>query len=169
MGIDIAVNAFMESMECPATVMFSKIIALIFEPAILIVFSLIVASYIYIKSSKIKGILFGVAIIITGIIIFVTKELFRRGRPLNALIFESSFSFPSGHAIMGVVFFGLVVYLFVKKDYKVWGIVVASLLILLIGLSRIYLRVHWFTDVFAGFVLGGIILVICIFFFRKIS
>ena len=164
---DTVVNSFMQSIENPAMVAFSKVLAPIFDPVVLIVLSLIIIPYVYMKSSKRKGILFGGVIIITGGIILAAKETFQRARPMGSLVPEFSYSFPSGHATMAVVFFGLLVYLFVNKKYKVHGIVVASLLMILIGLSRIYLRVHWMTDVLGGFVLGGIILAVGIWAFRK--
>jgi len=163
---DAVVNAFMVSMEGPMLVAVSKAIAPIFDPIVLIVLSLIIAPYIYMKSSRIKGLFFGGIMILTGGIIFVAKETFQRLRPENALLLELSYSFPSGHATIAVVFFGLLVYLFVNKKYSVHGIVVASLLVILIGLSRLYLRVHWLTDVLGGFVLGGIILAVGIWLAR---
>jgi len=166
---DTVVNTFMQSIENPGMVAFSKMLAPIFDPVVLIIFSLIIMPYIYIKSSKRNGILFGGVMIITGAIILVAKETFQRARPIGSLAPELGFSFPSGHATIAVVFFGLLVYLFVSKKYKVSGIVVASLLVILVGFSRLYLRVHWLTDILGGFVLGGIILVVSILIFRKIS
>lgn len=158
MLIDTATNAFMQSMECPFLISVLKVIALIFDPIALVILSLVIAPYIYVKSSKKKGVFFGGVIIFTGAVILVVKEIFGRVRPFNSLVPELGFSFPSGHATIAVVFFGLLVYLFVSKKYKVHGIIVASLLVFFIGLSRVYLRVHWLTDVLGGFVLGGIIL-----------
>ena len=163
---DTVVNGFMHSVENPVLTTVSEMITPIFDPVVVIVFSLIIAFYIYIKSSKAKGIFFGAMVLITGGIIFALKWTFERARPMNALVSELGFSFPSGHATMAVVFFGLLVHLFVSKKYKIHGIVVASLLVLFIGLSRIYLRVHWLTDVIGGFVIGGIILFVGIWVFN---
>jgi len=148
----------MQSIESSVLVSISKAIAPIFDPVVLIVLSLVVAPYIYMKSSKKNGIIFGAMILITGGIIWVLKQTFGRLRPLEALSTELSYSFPSGHATMAVVFFGILIYLFVSKKYRVWGIVVASLLVLFVGFSRLYLRVHWLTDVLGGFIIGGVIL-----------
>lgn len=167
MILDVAVNAFMQTIETPVLTVVSKTIAPIFDPIVLIVLSLIIVPYIYIKSSRRNGVLFGITIVITGGLIVALKQTFERMRPLNTLLPELSSSFPSGHATMAVVFFGLLVHLFVSKKYKVHGIIIAGLIVALIGLSRVYLRVHWLTDVLGGFVFGGIILAVSIWAFRK--
>lgn len=169
MIIDTAVNAFMQSIETPVLTMVSKTIAPIFDPIVLIVLSLIIAPYIYIKSSRRNGVLFGVVIVVSGGLIMALKQTFERMRPLNALLPELSSSFPSGHATMAVVFFGLLVHLFVSKRYKIHGIVIVGLMVLIVGLSRVYLRVHWLTDILGGFVFGGIILAVGIWIFRETS
>ena len=88
----------------------------------------------------------------------ILKHLIARPRPLLGLIEETGFSFPSAHAMIAVTFFGLLIYIF-KDSFKNKlgkGIFIGglSLLIILIGLSRVYLGVHWFSDVVAGFALG---------------
>ncbi len=93
------------------------------------------------------------------IIMFALKFLFNRARPPMPLIREvSGLSFPSGHAFMGFTFFSIVIY-FVYRDVK--NIFIKYVLILLlvftiitIGFSRIYLRVHYTTDVIAGYCFG---------------
>ena len=96
--------------------------------------------------------------VISGIIIKISKEVFQRARPLSSIINETNFTFPSGHATITVVFLGLITYLFSKKDSKKQMTIVTIFLILFIGFTRIYLRVHWFTDVITGFILGSVIL-----------
>jgi undecaprenyl-diphosphatase len=90
---------------------------------------------------------------------YFMKLFFHRPRPADPLISPlKNFSYPSGHATSGFIFYGLLVYLVWKtnipKPYK-W--LTASILILfslLIGFSRIYLRVHYASDVVAGFCIG---------------
>ena len=169
MLIDTITNSFMQSIEIPFLISLSKIIAFIFDPVVIAIASLIIAIFIYLKKSKKQGIFFAVTILITGIIIKVSKEIFQRARPLNAVIQESSFSLPSGHTMIAVVFFGLLVYLFVNKKYRICGMVVSGLLVIFIGLSRLYLRVHWLTDILTGLIVGTIILIFSILVFKKIS
>ena len=100
------------------------------------------------------------------------KRIIRRARPIGvALIKETGFSFPSGHSMVGFAFYGFIIYLIYKsklnKTLKVLLIALFSLLIISIGLSRIYLGVHHATDVIGGFALGYICLYIFIEFIYK--
>ena len=90
----------------------------------------------------------------------IVKTLFSRQRPLleNALIVENSFSYPSGHALIAITFYGLlIIYLqkTLKTTYKkVIVVLLGVILILAVGLSRIYLGVHWPSDVLASYLIG---------------
>ena len=167
MTIDIATNALAQQIENPTLTIFSKIIAHTFDPIVLVIIGILIASYIYIKVSKKKGIFLAATILITGILIKIFKEIFQRARPLNSLIPESSFAMPSGHATMIIVFFGLIIYSLTNKKHRKTTLIITALISLIIGLTRIYLRVHWLTDVIAGFILGGIILTIAILIYKK--
>ncbi len=166
MLIDIATNAFMQSIQNPVLTTFSKFIAIAFDPITLIIISLIIAIFLYFKNSKNQAIFLASTILTTGIIVQLLKETFQRARPLNALISKSGFAFPSGSTTVALVFFGLMIYLFADKKYKLMTILLAGLTIFLIGFTRIYLRVHWVTDVIGGFIIGGIILAVSIIIYR---
>ena len=89
----------------------------------------------------------------------VLKLIIRRPRPeLLRLAVEKGFSFPSGHAMVSTVFYGFFIYLISKKikDIKKRKIYISliAILIFLIGISRIYLGVHYATDVIAGQIFG---------------
>lgn len=86
------------------------------------------------------------------------KNLIQRERPENHLVNAAGFSFPSGHSMVGLIFFSMIAYFIIKevksKSLK-WGVGISFiLLVLVIGISRIALKVHFPTDVLAGFVLG---------------
>lgn len=84
------------------------------------------------------------------------KLIFSRPRPEARLIEESGFSFPSGHAMMSLAFYGFLIFIILKSNVKHKKLLTTLLIILiiLIGLSRIYLGVHYPSDVFAGFTLS---------------
>lgn len=92
------------------------------------------------------------------------KVLFERPRPSVAYYIERSFSFPSGHATIAVALFGFLAYILLRETkrwrHKVPIFFGAALAILLIGLSRLYLGVHFFSDVWGGYLLGALWLII---------
>jgi undecaprenyl-diphosphatase len=99
------------------------------------------------------------------------KHLFERPRPATAMLFQSGLSFPSGHAMIGGCFYGLLVYIIwktVKGAFWRWFFTAFfTILELLIGYSRIYLQVHYATDVLAGYAAGIFWLVLSIYLLRR--
>ncbi len=113
---------------------------------------------------KREAIFLTVALISGEIIKELLKLLFYRQRPdaSLALIQESGYSFPSGHAFMSVIFYGMICYFIYQvcknKWQKIISLIITVVLVFLIGFSRIYLGVHWASDVFTGWFIGGAIL-----------
>ncbi|MEJ7914138.1 MAG: phosphatase PAP2 family protein, partial [Chitinophagaceae bacterium] len=108
------------------------------------------------------------------LLMFGLKNFFGRQRPSDQLLEEAkNFSFPSGHALMSITFYGLLAYIIYHSfKNKTWKWVLIFLLIswiLLIGASRIYLRKHYYSDVMAGFALGFLWLVISLKVIRIIE
>ena len=149
----------------------SSWIGKIFDPFILVVVALIISAIFYSKKSKKQGILLATTTLITGGLILILKEIIQRPRPTFSLIQETGFAFPSGHATMATVFFGIIAYMIlVKVKHPVTKILTmfsAISIITIISLTRIYLGVHWFSDVVAGIILGGAIAITSISIYRK--
>lgn len=105
-----------------------------------------------------------VTIIGSGLFTSLGKLAFHRPRPDVALYIEDTFSFPSGHATIAVAFYGFLVYILfrqIKKwKYKINALFFGITLILAIGLSRLYLGVHFLSDVWGGYLLGTLWLLI---------
>ncbi len=100
------------------------------------------------------------------------KNMVARERPLmDASIYAEGFSFPSGHAMVGIMFFGFLAYILVMNlkqiHLKKLVAIGMSFLIFFIGISRIVLQAHYPTDVFGGFAIGLIFLVFLIFVYEK--
>ena len=96
---------------------------------------------------------------------FSIKQIFQRPRPINTrIIDESGYSFPSGHSMVSMAFYGYLIYLIhknIKNKYvKVALTLLLSILIISIGISRIYLGVHYTSDVIAGFLVAIAYLII---------
>ncbi len=119
-----------------------------------------------IKNKKI-----GISILINLISITVLNQILKlilqRPRPTEfRIINETGYSFPSGHSMVSMAFYGYIIYLvykFIKNKYVKWSLIsILSLLIILIGISRIYLGVHYTSDVLGGFLISISYLVVFI-------
>ena len=119
---------------------------------------LTITLFVLIKNKKI-----GLSIILNLIVITglnqILKYILQRPRPTEyRLIEETGFSFPSGHSMVSMAFYGYLIYLIYKyvknKDLKWISIVLLSILICSIGISRIYLGVHYTSDVLGGFLIS---------------
>lgn len=113
---------------------------------------------------KIYGYFLSASALVSTLFYHILKNIFKRPRPefMPHLVIEHGYGFPSGHTMTSIVFFGLMIYLlhlfFNKKEDKkvpLYGaITLLSSLIILIPLSRIYLGVHYPSDILAGASLG---------------
>jgi membrane-associated phospholipid phosphatase len=108
------------------------------------------------------------------LLMFFLKLFFHRVRPANPLIAPlKNFSFPSGHATSSFIFCGILIYLIWKSKWnsnlKIAGSVFLLFFSLLIGFSRVYLRLHFASDVFAGFCLGFAWIAASIYFMERIK
>ena len=116
-----------------------------------------------------------VALVSGEIIKELLKLIFHRQRPdaTFALISETGYSFPSGHAFMSVIFYGMICYFIYQTCEKKWQKIIlpiaTAILVFLIGFSRIYLGVHWVSDVLAGWLIGGAILAFFIIRLKNIK
>ncbi len=107
-------------------------------------------------------------------LMLLLKNLFQRKRPLSPLLKAvKGLSFPSGHAITAVTFYGLMIFIVWQQVDIDWvRYLVCSLLVVLIitiGYTRVYLRVHYASDVLAGFIIGMLWLLISLFVLDKVE
>lgn len=125
----------------------------------------------FLKKNRLLSIHWAITSIGGLILMYFFKGLYERPRPLDPYLGAvTGFSFPSGHTLNGLVFFGLLVVILwefkVSKCWKFWGTTLLILIILGIGLSRVYLRVHYTSDVLGALLLGVAWLTISGYFFR---
>lgn len=127
--------------------------------------NIILSAFFLIRKQPWYSIRVPVISITSLLLMFVLKGFFHRERPLLPLLDAAKgLSFPSGHALMSFAFYGMLIYI-IRHTYRneLWksmATVVLLCVIFLIGISRIYLRVHYASDVIAGFSLGLIWLVL---------
>lgn len=114
--------------------------------------------FVIIKNRKI-GISILLNLSIATLTNYTLKQILQRPRPTEfRIIDESGYSLPSGHSMVSMAFYGYLIYLIYKniknKYIRMSSIIFLSILILSIGISRIYLGVHYTSDVIAGFLVA---------------
>ncbi len=121
---------------------------------------------LFLLNKKIGISIFSNLVIVT-ILNQLLKAILQRPRPTEyRIVEETGYSFPSGHSMVSMAFYGYLIYLiykYVKNKYIKWiSIVLLSILVCSIGISRIYLGVHYTSDVLGGFLISMSYLVIYI-------
>lgn len=134
----------------------------------------LITYFLFIKKHKWYSIKIPAVALGSVALMLILKEFFNRQRPLIPLL-EPAFglSFPSGHAMSSVTFYGLLIYLLVKNKINIYlqiaGTLILLLMIFFIGISRIYLKVHFPTDVIGGYCAGLIWLMLSLWILNKIE
>lgn len=118
------------------------------------------------------GINICLALITSTLVNNIVKIIIRRPRPeVTKLVIEHSYSFPSGHTMAATMMYGILMYYVLNsklnKYLKLLICILLGGLVILVGISRIYLGAHYFTDVVAGIVLSSLLLLVIIDFINK--
>lgn len=121
----------------------------------------IVSSIILIaRRKKYSFYIYTLAVALGSVMPIALKSIFEKARPIGGLVAETTSSFPSGHATISAVFLFSALFIFaplIKNEFLKWLFMTTSAtLLLLVATSRIFLYVHWPSDVLAGFILGTI-------------
>ena len=144
------------------------------KPSFLIPINLLLLAFFLIKKNK----RFSIRVIALSLsslcLMLLLKNSIQRTRPEDPLLSAvKGYSFPSGHALMSVIFYGLLIYIAWHEIKNRWlrigAIALFAILILLISYSRIYLRVHYPSDVIAGLSIGFIWLVVSLWLINQIE
>ena len=151
-GLDNSIYNIIISSKSDAMTTFMTIITMMCNTEFIIVATLLLV--LLIKNKKMGGMIAS-NVVLCSVINTIIKHIFLRPRPVGIkLIEQGGYSFPSGHSMMAVAFYGLLIYIIWNTKWKnVWKIFTTTLLvilILLIGISRIYVGVHFASDVIAG-------------------
>ena len=132
----------------------------------MIIFSLLSGTLIFIKEkNKILAATVPSSILLITIINQILKSIFKRPRPLGYRLIEiTGYSFPSGHSVASMAFYGFLIYIIFNlvKNKILRNILITLnvLIIFLIGISRVYLGVHYLSDVITGYSISLIYIII---------
>lgn len=129
----------------------------------------LIGFYLFFKRNKETAFKIAAISITSVMVMFLMKFFLQRERPLVPLIAKvHGYSFPSGHTFTSVTFYGIIAYIIynnVKSLFLKWLLIfLCFILVLLVGYSRVYLRLHYASDVIAAFCLGVIWLVLAKWF-----
>jgi undecaprenyl-diphosphatase len=168
--MDSNINSWSASIQSAPFVEIAKLIHYSLAPTPTFAASLLVAVYLYCKKYKYEAFLLIGAMAANVTLVEIIKTLVHFPRPSNGILIIQGFSFPSGHVASIVVLFGLLTY-FAWAHWEssilraLWGLFSVSIAIV-VGLDRIYLNVHWFSDVLGAYALGLFLLTSSILTFQ---
>lgn len=172
---DQAAFAFMDSLSSPAMTNFMIFMSFLGDaPFLTGAAILLIIYFLFIKKHRWFSVKVPVIAVGSISLNLVTKFFFHRERPLIPHLVEASgLSFPSGHSMVSASFYGLLIYLSWHNiqnrtlHYLLSGFLILT--VLLIGASRVYLHVHYATDVVAGFSAGFLWVILGLFGLRRIE
>lgn len=153
----LAYQFFIENLRNDKLTIFMKLATKLSNPEVMIGIT-IISIIICTKFVKNKKLSLGIILNLSGITLInqMLKFIFKRQRPTGYRLIEmSGYSFPSGHAMASLAFYGLLIYIIKRlvknKPIKILLIILNIAIIILIGVSRIYLGVHYLSDVLTGY------------------
>lgn len=127
---------------------------------------------IFIPNRKIS-LIFIIHLVLTSLLIGTLKYIIKRERPnIFRIVNEKGYSYPSGHTLCAVSFYGFIIFLIcislLAMPIKIITIFILAILILMIGFSRIYLGVHYFSDIIGGLLIGSSYTLVYVYFIHFI-
>lgn len=165
--LDRAVTLAVRGLQTPGLDRFFRRLTDLGDYRFLTPATLVVSGILAWRHRPVSGLLYAAAVIGGFLLETLMKITFRRARPdlWPALVTEKTYSFPSGHATMSTLFFGgavaVVFHLTRRRGPRIAAVVGATVVVLGVAFSRVYLGAHWLTDVVAGILLGLFWVVLC--------
>ncbi len=171
--IDVDVNQYIPAIQSGMLTVFAQGVALFFDTASIAIFSLIIAGFLFWKNYKAQGLLLLGAMGGDALIVSALKAFEHVARPTNNILFDTGFSYPSGHSAGCIVFVGVLAY-FAWRHWQstlsraLIGVGLGSV-VGVVGFDRLYLNVHWLSDVLGGWLFGAFWLSFVILVFRQLQ
>ena len=172
-SLDLLVQNYFYLNHTPTVTQFMYVLSGLFDPSLPIISVILFSALlVYLVRGVEHSWLFVLAMITGWVSVYILKYLFDVNRPLDGVVVGFGQSFPSGHTTIATVFFVMIMYLFRPYLRGFLGAVLnffCVACILAVGFSRIYLGVHWMSDVLAGLCLGVLISYASIKVFKKLT
>ena len=169
--LDVLVNSYIVSVRGPGLTEFMYLVSSLFDISVLSVLGTIfIALLIRVARGKKFAYLFIGSIYIGALLAYLLKLFFNVSRPADAVMLAFGPSFPSYHAVVATIFFIMLMFIFdgyLRRSWRVLFNIFCILCIFLVAFSRIYLGVHWLSDVSAGILIGSAFSYLAIYIFRK--
>ena len=161
----LAYDILVTKLRNPTITKFMKLVTKLSNTKFIIAASLILILMFYIRKKKKISILIVINLVFIVLLNQTIKMIIKRERPTGFRLIEmTGYSFPSGHAMVSMAFYGLLIYLckhlITNKVIRRLLITLNIIIILLIGISRVYLGVHYLSDVITGYSISIIYLLI---------
>ena len=171
---DLAFTRFCQSLASPALTAVMKSITYIFGDWRAVILTALLTVFWGWRIGKKEGVMIALAAILS-LFNLLFKLLVGRPRPsadlVSVMVHETNCSYPSGHAFFSILLLGFIIYLINQHYKRSLRVLIISwllgLLILVVGLTRVYLGVHWYSDMLAGFLFGGFFLSLLILGYER--
>ena len=170
--VNLEVNMWAASIHADSFTVLAKGVSFALDATVLGAASVLLAVILFIKRNGRYGVLLLGAMAGDVLLVQTCKTLIASPRPINEILAETGYSFPSGHVTGSVVFFGVLTYFAwthwrsAKVKASTAGLYVA--IVAIIGFDRIYLNVHWFSDITGAVFLGVFWLIFSILVFKNL-
>lgn len=173
-SINTTINLWTATIHTDTATLLAKGIHYAFDTIMITVTAIIMAGFLLIKGHKAKSVLLLSSVGGSALLVTAIKTITQVARPENQVIHDSSFSYPSGHCAGAIVFVGLITYYIWLKwssnqHVKVFSSVIFVLVVAFVGFNRIYLNVHWLSDVVGGYLFGAFWLSLCIIVYEPLK
>ena len=171
---DTIMFALADQVSSPAMTRFMRYVSLLgSDEYLMVVPAIVVLIFAFYRGLRWHSLRVLLISFISSILNQLLKLYYERPRPSFAMFDATGLSFPSGHAMIGGVFHGLLIYIvWITVKTRKWRWLLAGLLtliVLLVGFSRIYLKVHYATDVVAGYAMGIVWLLMSLYLLALIE
>jgi len=161
--LDMMIYHWIPGIQTPWLTNIMSVVTYVGFPLTYLGISPLVSFYLIYQKKILEAVFLNISLFSAWFADDLLKLWFERSRPAGeALTAAAGYSFPSGHAMVSMAFYGFMAFLLLyhsKQKLKWWAAMGLFILVFLVGFSRIYLNVHYTSDVLAGFLFGAIFLI----------